>query len=80
VRKASMRARIMAGPPYSPAEVVDILDYCADDTRALARLLGALAPSLRISQASMRGQYMAAAARMNGSASRSIWSYGRPSA
>ena len=37
-RKHDMRERILQGPPFSAQEQRDILDYCEDDVRALARL------------------------------------------
>ena len=46
-RKDEMRERIMRGPPFSPKERDEILTYCQDDVRALARLLPHIAPTLR---------------------------------
>jgi hypothetical protein len=37
--KDDMRERIMQGPPFTEEEEWKIIDYCADDTMALARLL-----------------------------------------
>jgi DNA polymerase I len=37
--KKDMRSRILQGPPFSFQEKRDILDYCEDDVRGLARLL-----------------------------------------
>ena len=42
-----MRDRILQGPPFSEQEQRDILDYCEDDVRALARLLPHIIPTLR---------------------------------
>ena len=38
-RKHSVRDRILLGPPFTAQERADILSYCEDDVRALARLL-----------------------------------------
>jgi DNA polymerase I len=45
--KKSMRDRILQGPPFIEQEKRDILDYCKDDVRALARLLPRLLPTIR---------------------------------
>jgi DNA polymerase family A len=45
--KEDMRARIIAGPPFSAQERADILDYCTDDVRALARLVPHIVPTIR---------------------------------
>ena len=37
----------MQGPPFSAQERQDILDYCEDDVRALARLLPHIVPTIR---------------------------------
>ena len=42
-----MRDRILQGPPFSDQEQRDILDYCEDDVRALARLLPHIVPTIR---------------------------------
>jgi hypothetical protein len=47
--KDDMRGRILKGPPFSDEEENQLLEYCADDTLALARLLPhliSLTPSL----------------------------------
>ena len=46
-RKHDMRDRILQGPPFSDQEQRDILDYCEDDVRALARLLPHIVPTIR---------------------------------
>ena len=46
-RKHDMRERILQGPPFSAQEQRDILDYCEDDVRALARLLPHIVPTIR---------------------------------
>jgi hypothetical protein len=58
-RKGDMRDRIIAGPPFSAGERNDILDYCEDDTRALARLIPRLIPTIRsVEHALFRGKYV----------------------
>ena len=42
-----MRERILQGPPFNAQEQRDILDYCEDDVRALARLLPHIVPTIR---------------------------------
>jgi DNA polymerase family A len=46
-RKTDMRDRILQGPPFSAEEQRDILAYCEDDVRALARLVPHLIPTIR---------------------------------
>jgi DNA polymerase I len=46
-RKTETRDRIVQGPPFSTPERQDILDYCEDDTRALARLVPHVAATIR---------------------------------
>jgi hypothetical protein len=65
--KQALRARILAGPPFSRAEKINILDYCASDVEALAALLPRMEPEIcssptRFGQALLRGRYMRAAA------------------
>lgn len=71
--KEAMRQLVMRGPPWTPQEKADILDYCQSDVDALARLLPAMVPELltrpsspqvALGHALMRGRYMAAAARI----------------
>ena len=45
--KKSMRDRIVQGPPFSTHERQDILGYCEDDTRALARLVPHVTSTIR---------------------------------
>ena len=45
--KHDMRERILQGPPFTHQERRDILDYCEDDVRALARLLPHIVPTIR---------------------------------
>jgi hypothetical protein len=63
--KTDMIDRILAGPPYTRQERLDILDYCQSDVEGLARLLphmAALIPDLR--HALHRGRYLWPVARM----------------
>jgi len=46
-RKTDMRDRILQGPPFSIQEQQDILAYCEDDVRALARLVPHIVPTIR---------------------------------
>jgi DNA polymerase I len=59
-----MRELVIRGGPWSAAERESLLEYCASDVDALARLLGAMAPRLDIERALLRGRYMVAAALM----------------
>jgi DNA polymerase I len=47
-----------------PPERADLLAYCETDTDALARLLPAMAPSIDLPRALLRGRYMNAVARI----------------
>jgi hypothetical protein len=62
--KKEMRELAMRGPPYSDAERQALLNYCQEDTDALARLLPVMLPHLDVPRALLRGRYMAAAARV----------------
>jgi hypothetical protein len=46
-RKDTTRDRILQGPPFSGEEQREILAYCEDDVRALARLVPHLVPTIR---------------------------------
>jgi DNA polymerase family A len=63
-RKDETRDRILQGAPFSSEERCNILEYCEDDTRALARLARHLIPTIRsLPHALYRGQYARAIAR-----------------
>src|SRR5262245_5223255 len=62
--KDELRARILAGGPWSPDERIAILDYCESDVAALARLLQAMLPRIDLPRALLLGGYLAAAAAM----------------
>ena len=63
--KCDMRDRILQGPPFSEQEKRDIVDYCEDDVRALARLLPHIVSVLRppLSHAMFRAKYQWAIAQ-----------------
>ncbi len=62
--KDSMRKLAMRGGPFTDAERQALLDYCATDVVALAKLLPKMSLSIDLPRALLRGRYMAAAARM----------------
>jgi DNA polymerase-1 len=62
--KDAMRLLILAGGPWSAKERAAILDYCASDVAALARLLPVMLPRIDLPRALLRGRYMKAAAAM----------------
>ena len=45
--KGDMRDRIVQGPPFGAGEREQILTYCEDDVRALARLVKHIVPTIR---------------------------------
>ena len=63
-RKQDMRDRIIQGPPFSARERTDILAYCEDDVRALARLLPHIVPTIRsLPHAMLRAKFQWAIAQ-----------------
>lgn len=62
--KESMRALALRGGPWSKEEREALLDYCQSDVRAVAQLLRAMAPSLSLEYALLRGRYIRAVAEM----------------
>ncbi|MFC1844043.1 DNA polymerase [Thermodesulfobacteriota bacterium] len=54
----------MRGGPFSKEERLALLDYCESDVMALSRLLPAMAVSIDLPRALLRGKYMKAAATM----------------
>jgi DNA polymerase I len=66
--KHELRGLAMRGPPYTSSEKRELLDYCATDVDALARLLDPLGEAAGLfdvrvlKQALRRGRYMAATA------------------
>ena len=60
-----MRKLAMRGGPWSEYERRALLDYCASDVNALAKLLPAMLPELDLPRAvACRGRFMGAVARM----------------
>jgi DNA polymerase I len=62
--KAQMRDLILGGGPWTDEQRAGILEYCAGDVDALARLLPVMMPVIDLPRALLRGRYMAAAAAM----------------
>jgi hypothetical protein len=63
-RRDDSRDRILQGPPFSNQERREILEYCEDDARALARLAVRLIPTIKsLPHALYRGQYAGSIAR-----------------
>jgi hypothetical protein len=62
--KEAMRDLVLRGGPWSQDEQQAVLDYCAEDVAALARLLPVMSPRLDMPRAVLRGAYMRAVARM----------------
>lgn len=60
--KDEMRELAIRGGPWTDAERLALLNYCATDVYALERLLPALLPRLDLYRALLRGRYMRAAA------------------
>jgi hypothetical protein len=61
--KKDMRDRIIQGPPFTAAEREEILHYCEQDVRSLARLVKRLIPTIRsLPHALFRGRVMWATA------------------
>ena len=64
IEKDGMRDLAIRGGPWTDTERADLLDYCESDVVALNRLLPAMAPSIDLPRALLRGRYMAAASRI----------------
>jgi hypothetical protein len=62
--KESMRNLALRGGHYSASEQAALLDYCQSDVDSLVRLLPKMLPTIDLPRALLRGRYMAAAARM----------------
>ncbi len=62
--KDTMRQLAIRGGPYTEAERAALLDYCAEDVEALARLLPAMGPTIDLPRALLRGRYAWAVASM----------------
>jgi hypothetical protein len=62
--KRDMIDRILQGPPFADQEQRDIIEYCEDDVRALARLLPHIIPTIRsLPHALFRGKFQWAMAQ-----------------
>jgi hypothetical protein len=64
LKKETMRDLIITGGPWSPEDQTEILDYCESDVRALTLLFSEMVSKLDFSRALIRGQFMAAAAKI----------------
>jgi len=62
LEKREMRELAMRGGPFTGAEQAALLDYCAQDVDALARLYPKMLPVIDLPRGLLRGRYMAAAA------------------
>ena len=62
--KEEMRGLAIRGGPYEASERAALLDYCAEDVAALARLLPAMMPRIDLPRALLRGRYAWAVAAM----------------
>jgi len=60
--KQDLRARILAGGPWSADDRETILNYCESDVLMLERLLAAMLSRIYLPHALLRGRYMKAAA------------------
>ena len=61
-KKQDLRARILAGGPWSAEDRAAFLIYCGSDGTALERLLPAMLPRIDLPRALLRGRFMKAAA------------------
>jgi hypothetical protein len=64
LKKETMRDLIITGGPWCPEDQTEILDYCESDVRALTLLFSEMVSKLDFSRALIRGQFMAAAAKI----------------
>lgn len=62
--KEAMRSLAIRGGPFTDSERVALLDYCAEDVVALARLLPVMMPQIDLGRALLRGRYAWAVAAM----------------
>lgn len=58
--KKQMRNLALRGSPWTKRERRELLDYCAEDTKALARLFPKLTANMDVRDALLRGAYMRA--------------------
>lgn len=62
--KAERRALAIRGGPFTDAERVELVDYCASDVVATEAIFRALAPTIDFPRALLRGTYTQSIARM----------------
>lgn len=60
--KELMRGLALRGGPWNAQERQQLLDYCKEDVLSLEKLLGRMAPWLRLEHALLRGRYATAVA------------------
>jgi DNA polymerase I len=60
--KQDLRARILAGGPWSAEDCAAFLKYCGSDGTALAQLVQVMLPHIDLPRALLRGRFMKAAA------------------
>jgi DNA polymerase-1 len=61
-KKEDLRARILAGGPWSADERDEVLRYCRSDVFMVEQLLAAMLPRICVPHALLRGRFMRAAA------------------
>jgi DNA polymerase-1 len=64
VEKKERQQRIARGFPFTATEQADVLEYCKKDVLCLEKLLPAMAPTIELEYAILRGQYSKAVARI----------------
>lgn len=62
--KKEMRDLAIRGGPYTSVEASELMDYCAEDVFALAKLFPKMIGRINLGQALIRGRYMSAVAQM----------------
>ena len=62
--KTMMRDRILAGPPYSAEERIEIMDYCQEDVRMQSELYLKMRDYLDGDRTLLRGEYMKVMTKM----------------
>lgn len=64
-KKTAMHKLAANGGPFTEAETQELMDYCEEDVDALERLLPKILPAIpRMTDALIRGRFMAAAAKI----------------
>jgi DNA polymerase-1 len=63
--KTDMQQLALRGMPFTAHERQTLLDYCASDVYALAKLFPAMVSDVNLPQALLRGRYMAAITRIH---------------